>query len=238
MAPCFGVEFPAQNRLDLSTVSGLKWRPAFWTGFTKDGPMFWDRIPRSKSSRLIYHFFLIYAACLAIQNLGPQASGPASVSLAWPGRPGSPTPPSRPGRLAGQPPSRLGGWLQLGTWVASCWLAVGLFGPPTGDACWTASWPGGAVAWPGPSRGGQLVAWPRMWVVGWLGGLRASWLAGLAGALCVWLACWLAGWLAGWWTGWFHVAAWPHGWLGRGQPHSGMEAPFLSHGKVLNRGGP
>ncbi|MHC4930005.1 MAG: hypothetical protein ACYTFU_10095 [Planctomycetota bacterium] len=109
--------------------------------------------------------------------------------------------------------------------MASCWLAVGLFGPLAGDACWPASWPGGAVAWLGPSRGGQLVAWPGMWVVAWLGGLRASWLAGLAGGLCVWLAGGLAGSLAA------HVAAWLHGWLGRGQPHSGMEGPFLSHGK-------
>ena len=64
-----------------------------------------------------------------------------------------------------------------------------------------------------------MVAWPRMWVVGWLGGLRASWLAGLAGALCVWLACWLAGGLAG--SMWLHghmagldeaslIAAWRH----------------------------
>ena len=179
---------------------------------------------------------MILSACPAIQNLGPQASGLASASLAWPGRPGSPTPPSRPGQLAaaaGWPAAQQASQLAAAcTWVASCWLAVGLFGLPAGDACWPANWPGGAVAWPGPSQGGQLVAWPGIWVVGWLGGLRASWLAGLAGGLCVWLAGGLAGSLAA------HVAAWPHGWLGRGQPHSGMEGPFLSQGKFLNRGGP
>ncbi|MHC4930004.1 MAG: hypothetical protein ACYTFU_10090 [Planctomycetota bacterium] len=63
-------------------------------------PCFWTKFPDQNRAALNTIFSDLVSVPPAIQNLGPQASGPASASLAWPGRSGSPTPPSRPGRLA------------------------------------------------------------------------------------------------------------------------------------------
>ena len=162
-----------------------------------------------------------------------QRSGQRQPGVAWPARLTHPIKPAwlagwlRP--LAGQPPSRPASWLQLGIGLASCWLAVGLFGPLAGDACWPASWPGGVVTWPGPSRGGPVGRLTRD-VGGWLAGWLEGELAGLAGALCVWLACWLAGWLAGGLAG----SMWLHGHMA-GLDEASLIAAWRRHCSAMAR---